>query len=160
MKNTYLSFIVGKELYAVNVNKVLEVLEMQRITSVPNAPEYVMGIINFRGEIVPVFETRIKFNIEQRTDSDSYVIVVFDLSKENEILRIGAIVDRVKDVIEINDDDIKPVPTMSKDFNAEFLHGIFKLKNDFILLLNVEKIFTGNELVVLQESNNYKEEVI
>lgn len=152
MKNTYLSFIVGNELYAVNVSKVLEVLEKQTISRVPNAPQYIKGIANFRGDIVPVFETRDKFNLPTRIDSDTYVIVVLDLSKNAEIFRIGAMVDKVKDVLEIDDTEIKPVPTMSKEFNTKFLHGIYKLNNNFILLLDVEKVFTTEEIDALAKT--------
>ena len=153
MIDTFLSFIVCDELYAVNVAKVLEVLEKQNITRVPNAPAYIKGIVNFRGEIVPVFESRKKFNFPQRPDEDSYVIVVLDLSHDQEIFRIGAAVDRVKDVIYINDQEIKPVPSMSKKFNTEFLEGIYKQGDNFIMLLNVEKVFTGDELSALKETN-------
>lgn len=154
MKNTYLSFIICGELYAVNVSKVLEVLEKQDISRVPNAPEYIKGIVNFRGDIVPVFESRDKFNLPARDEDASYVIIVLDLSKHTEVFRIGAIVDKVKDVMEIEDADIKPVPTMSKNFNSEFLQGIYKLENKFILLLDVEKVFTSEELKVIEENNS------
>jgi purine-binding chemotaxis protein CheW len=158
MNNTFLSFYIGNEQYAINVIKVLEVLEKQHITRVPNAPAYIMGIINFRGEVVPVFETRIRFNLEGRSETDSYVIVVIDLLHENETLRIGAIVDRVKDVINIDDKDIKPVPPMSREYNTGFLQGIFKLNNEFILLLDVDNLFSSEEISVLEETNNFKEE--
>ena len=149
MTSTYLSFVVCDELFAVNVAKVLEVLQKQRITHVPNAPGYIKGIINFRGEVVPVFESRTKFNLPERIDLEAYVIIVLDLSKGGDVFRLGAIVDRVKDVISIEDHEIKPVPTMSKDFNADFLQGIFKLREDFIMLLDVEKVFTSEEASVL-----------
>jgi len=153
MIDTFLSFIVCDELYAVNVTKVLEVLEKQTITRVPNAPAYIKGIINFRGEVVPVFESRKKFNFPQRPDEHSYVIIVLDLSHDNEVFRIGAVVDRVKDVISIDDKEIKPVPPMSKEFNTEFLEGIYKQGETFIMLLNVEKVFTGDELSAIKETN-------
>lgn len=152
MVNTYLSFIVGDELYAVNVNKVLEVLEKQKITKVPNAPAYIKGIVNFRGEVVPVFESRTKFNLPERAENASNVVIVLDLSKENDLFRIGAIVDKVKDVISIDDSDIKAVPAMSKEYNTEFLQGIFKQNDRFILLLDVEKVFTGEELNHIKET--------
>jgi purine-binding chemotaxis protein CheW len=157
MKRTYLSFIVGDELYAVNVSKVLEVLEKQTIYRVPNAPGYIKGIINFRGDVVPVFETRDKFNLPGRDENASYVIIVLDLSGENEKFRIGTVVDRVKDVLEIDDDQIKAVPVMSKEYKSEFLYGICKLQDKFILLLDVEKVFTGEELQQLSEVNSFKE---
>jgi len=160
MTNTYLSFIVCDELFAVNVAKVLEVLQKQRITHVPNAPSYIRGIINFRGEVVPVFESRTKFNLPPRPEESSYVVIVFDLSKDADVFRIGAIVDKVKDVISIDDTEIKPVPPMSNDFNTEFIQGIFKQQNDFIMLLNVEKVFTGDELHAIIEVNKIEEQVI
>jgi len=152
MSNTYLSFEICGELFAVNVSKVLEVLQKQNISIVPNAPHYVKGIINFRGEVVPVFESRTKFNLSERGVDAPYVIIVLDLSSENDEFRIGAIVDKVKDVITISDEDIKPVPAMSKDFNTEFIHGIFKQNENFIMLLNVEKVFTSNELNEIQNN--------
>ncbi len=153
MTSTYLSFIVCDELFAVNVAKVLEVLQKQRITHVPNAPEYIKGIINFRGEVVPVFESRTKFNLPARPNDDAYVVIVFDLSKGADVFRIGTVVDRVKDVISIDDTEIKPVPPMSKDFNTDFLQGIYKQQADFIMLLNVEKVFTGDELVAIKDTH-------
>jgi purine-binding chemotaxis protein CheW len=151
MNNTYLSFIICDELFAVNVSKVLEVLQQQNVTKVPNAPDYIKGIINFRGEVVPVFESRTKFNLSGRHENEPFVIIVLDLSSENDVFRIGAIVDRVKDVISISDEEIKPVPAMSKDFNTSFLQGIFKLNEKFIMLLDVEKVFTGGELKIINK---------
>jgi chemotaxis signal transduction protein len=114
MKNTYLSFIIGDELYAVNVSKVLEVLEKQNISRVPNAPHYIKGIVNFRGDIVPVFETRDKFNLPSRKENDTYVIIVLDLSEHTEAFRIGAIVDRVKGRTRDRRNRNKTCSTMSK----------------------------------------------
>lgn len=151
--STYLSFVVHNELFAINVSKVLEVLQQQNLTRVPNAPEYIRGIINFRGEIVPVFETRTKFNLPQREDENNFVIIVVDLSTDTEIYRVGAIVDKVKDVINIDEAEIKPIPAMSKDFNTSFLQGIFKLQHDFIMLLNVEKLFSSEELMSITEAS-------
>jgi purine-binding chemotaxis protein CheW len=152
MTSTYLSFVVCDELFAVNVTKVLEVLQQQRITHVPNAPGYIKGIINFRGEVVPVLESRIKFNLPDREGENAFVIIVLDLSKGGDIFRIGAIVDRVKDVITIEDHEIKAVPAMSKDFNTDFLQGIYKQRNDFIMLLDVEKVFTSEEVHALTKA--------
>ncbi|HOT14776.1 MAG TPA: chemotaxis protein CheW [Bacteroidales bacterium] len=149
--DTYLSFIVHNELYAFNVIKVLEVLEKQRITHVPNTPDFIKGIINFRGEVVPVFESRKKFNLQDRPEDESYVIIVLDLTKNEDIFHIGVIVDRVKDVITFDEKEIKPVPAMSKDFNSDFLLGIYKLNNDFIMLLDVEKVFSLDEVRAMVE---------
>lgn len=152
MINTYLSFIICGDLYAVNVNKVLEVLQKEQITKVPNAPDYIKGIINFRGDVVPVFETRTRFNMPLRNENDAYNIIVLDVSEGNDMFRLGAMVDKVKDVITFEDSEIKAVPTMSKEFNTAFLSGIYRLKEDFVMLLNVEKVFTSDELSAIQQT--------
>jgi purine-binding chemotaxis protein CheW len=146
MTSTYLSFAISNELYAIKVNNVLEVLQKQEITKVPNAPHGVSGIINFRGEIVPIFDSRAKFNLPETDFNASFVIVVLDLLLNNESFKIGAIVDKVKDVIDINDKDIKPVPPMDSEFNSEFIDGISRVDNKFTLLLNAQKVFTKAEL--------------
>lgn len=153
MTNTYLSFRICNELYAVNVANVLEVLEKQTITSVPNAPEFISGIINFRGDVVPVFDSRVKFNHPERDHDASFVIIVFDLSKNEQNLFLGAMVDRVNDVISVDDNEIKTVPPMSKNFNTEFLDGIIKLEDMFVMIINTEKVFSCNEIVALHNSD-------
>lgn len=152
MIRTYLSFTICGDHYAVNVAKVLEVLQEEHITSVPNAPAYIRGIINFRGDVVPVFETRVRFNLPERGNNEAYNIIVLDVSEGVDMFRLGALVDKVKDVISLDDSEIKPVPAMSKEFNTDFLQGIYKLENEFILLLNVEKVFSGAELTVIKET--------
>jgi chemotaxis signal transduction protein len=160
MIRTYLSFTICGDHYAVNVAKVLEVLQEEHITPVPNAPAYIRGIINFRGDVVPVFETRVRFNLPARDNDDSYNIIVLDVSEGADMFRLGAVVDKVKDVISIEDADIKPVPAMSKEFNTDFLQGIYKLGNEFIMLLNVEKVFSGTELKAIKETNELNNSLI
>lgn len=157
MVRTYLSFTICGDPYAVNVAKVLEVLQEEHITPVPNAPAYIRGIINFRGDVVPVFETRVRFNLPERNYNDGFNIIVLDVSEGSDMFRLGAVVDKVKDVIAIHDEDIKPVPTMNKEFNTDFLQGIYKLNNDFIMLLNVERVFSGTELQVINGTPSHTE---
>jgi purine-binding chemotaxis protein CheW len=157
MSQVFLSFNIGNELFAINVLKVLEVLQKQTITPVPNAPAYILGIINFRGDVVPVFNTRQKFNLKLLDESQSFAVVVLDLVKNNEPFRIGATVDKVKDVITINDDEIKPVPPMSSSFNSEFLSGIVRRDDQFILLIDVDRVFTQSELQTISQSTENEE---
>lgn len=159
MSQVYLSFNIGNELFAINVLKVLEVLQKQAITPVPNAPEYIMGIINFRGEVVPVFNTRIKFNLKSLNETDSFAIAVLDLVKNGEPFRIGATVDWVRDVITINETDIKPVPPMNSSFNTDFLTGIVRMDDRFILLIDVDRVFTQNEIQKIVEATENESEL-
>jgi len=120
-KQAYLSFKLNNELFAVSTFKVLEVLEKQHITQVPKAPEYVMGIINFRGEVLPVIDTRRKFKMPPRAENQKFVIMVLDLQLNNERYQLGAVADGVKDVFEIGEHEIKEVPKMGLNYNTDFI---------------------------------------
>jgi purine-binding chemotaxis protein CheW len=145
MTSTYLSFTIHGDLYAIPVEKVLEVLEKQDFTKLPNSPPVIQGILNFRGNAVPLYDSRIKFNLPERKSDESYVIIVIDLMVENDSIHVGAIVDKVQDVITLSEKEIKQVPPMSKEFNAEYLNGIANLNDQFILLMDVDKIFSSSE---------------
>jgi purine-binding chemotaxis protein CheW len=141
-KQTFLTFLLGKEYFAVNVDKVLEVLEQQHITTVPQTPDHILGIINFRGDILPVVDTRLKFNLPSLGLEEKNFIIVFDISNEAGKFMIAATADAVKDVIEIANDEIKTVPEMGIRYNAKYITGVIRRDENFILLLEVEKIFS------------------
>jgi purine-binding chemotaxis protein CheW len=152
-KNVFLSFRLGKETFAVSVIKVLEVLQQQHITEVPDVPNFIKGVINFRGDILPIFDARLKFNLKVNDKEEKNVIIVLDLSFENQKMRIGAIADGVKDVIAFDDSEIKPVPDMGLKYNAEFLSGMIKSGESFIMILNVDKVFSADEVKILQSNS-------
>lgn len=150
-KKVFLSFRLGKETFAVSVKKVLEVLQKQHITEVPDVPEYIRGVINFRGDILPICDARLKFNIGGQTNEEKYVVIVLDLENNGQRLRIGAIADGVKDVISIEETDMKPVPEMGLRYNAEFLTGMIKSGDSFIMILNVDRVFTTEEVGLINK---------
>jgi purine-binding chemotaxis protein CheW len=145
MTDTYLSFTICNDFYAVEIKKVIEVLEKTELTKVPNAPQVIQGIINFRGYIVPIYESRIKFNLPPREPDEPYYIVVVELFIDEVTYYVGAIVDKVYDVLDLDDSQISPVPPMSKEFNPEFIKGVAKLENHFLMLLDVDKIYSSSE---------------
>lgn len=151
--NTYLSFMIDNEYFAVNVCKVLEVLQKQKqkIMRVPNVSEDIKGVINFRGEIISVFETRTKFGLPDRAADENYVVIVLEIMNNNVRSTIGAIVDGVKDVITIEHNEIMSVPKMQNKFKAEVISGIFKKEEDFIMLLDIDKLFSVQELEMINE---------
>jgi purine-binding chemotaxis protein CheW len=153
MTGTYLTFLLYGELYAIQVDKVLEVLEKQELTLVPNAPEVILGVLNFRGNVVPVYQTCLVLNLTKPDDNSDYFIIILELITENGSFNLGAIVDKVKGVIQINDDEIKSVPPMNKEYNAEVIKGIVKYKDDFILIMDVDKLFAKKDA-------NYQEDVV
>ena len=148
--STFLTFLIGKEYFAVNVTKVLEVLQHQNITLIPKTPQHILGIINFRGEILPVVDTKLKFNLKDDGE-ESKIIIVFEIENDGTKSIIAATADSVKDVIEISETEIKPVPEMGIRYNSNFLSGAIRRNENFILLLNVEKIFSTTDLAEITQ---------
>ncbi len=155
-KNTFLSFRIGKETFAVSVQKVLEVLEKQYITEVPNVPEYVEGVINFRGKIIPVIDTRIKFNLPKRNENEKYVVIVFDIHVKEKKMLIGAMADSVHDVLALDETNILEVPEMGYNYNAEFLLGMLKNEKSFTMILDIDKVFSKEEVDILKLASEEK----
>jgi purine-binding chemotaxis protein CheW len=149
---SFLSFQLEDETFAVNVHKVLEVLEKQHITKVPNAPRYIKGVINFRGEVIPVIESRDKFNMTPRQADDKLVIIVLDVKKHDHSLMVAAIADEVRDVLEITPTMISEVPEMGSNYNTEFILGMVKADEGFMMILDIDKIFAEDEINLLKVS--------
>lgn len=151
-KEHFLSIKLDNELFAVSVHKVLEVLQKQHVTKVPNVPEFIKGVINFRGEILPVIEARQKFNMPDRAENEKFVIVVIDLVVNQKQIMLGVIADGVNDVLELSENDIKEVPEMGTNYNSEFLDGMVKVDSGFLMLLNVDKVFSSEEINLIKDS--------
>lgn len=154
MNATYLSFHIGNEIYAVKTDNVLEVLQHQTITPIPNSPDYIKGIVNFRGEGIIVFDTHKQFNLEAKLDYKKAFIIIMDLHIDNEVIKAGAAVDKVENVLTIDSNEIQPVPPIQKQLNIEFIDGVVNHNNDFLLLLNMERVFTHDQEEYLKEIQN------
>ena len=150
-KQTFLTFKLGLEYFAVNVIKVLEVLERQQITRVPQTPAHILGILNFRGEILPVINTRCKFNLPSHDREDKNLIIVYDISTETHKLIIAATADSVKDVIEIDPSEIKPVPEMGLSYDTRYIAGVIRRNDTFILLIHPDKVFSVTDAEVAKQ---------
>jgi len=149
---TYLTFLLGQEYFAVPVTHVLEVLLKQQITPVPKAPRHILGIINFRGDILPVIDTRQKFNLSMNDRNEKEVVIVFEINNKDDIkIMISATADKVKDVIEIKEQEIKPVPELGLSFDSRFICGAIYRNDHFILLLDIEKVFSSADLTSLPQ---------
>lgn len=149
--NSYLSFKLGNEVFASHVNKVLNILEMVRITEVPRSPAYMKGVINLRGTVLPVIDTRIKFGMSATEFTKNTCIVVLNVDIENETVHVGALVDSVLEVLEVDDKQIVPPPSIGSKYKSEFIEGMINSDNEFIMLLNMDKVFSSDEMILLQE---------
>lgn len=150
--DSYLTFIMNGEHFAVSVKKVTELLEMLPVTKVPKSAEFMRGVVNLRGAVVPVIDTRIKFLLPQVADTIDTCIVVMNVDVRDEIIKVGAIVDSVSEVIEVADDQILPLPAIGNKERSQFIHGIIKLEEKFIMVLDVDKVFSGEELISLTQT--------
>ena len=143
--NSYVSFVLNDELFAIRVNNVLEVLQDVEITPIPKTIDYIKGIINFRGEVLTVVESRKKFNMPDDNIEEEIIIVMELNSKDNKI-KLGATADKVKDVVEIPNKEIKPIPDLGLDYNPEYVIGAVKREDTFMMILDADKIFTTEEV--------------
>ncbi len=150
-KSTYLTFLLGKEYFAVNVIYVLEVLQHQQVTPVPQTPDHILGIINFRGDILPVIDTRRKFNLPADESDKKPIVIVFDVASDNQQITIAATADSVKDVIEIEPSEIKPVPEMGLSYNAKLISGAIRRNEVFIMMLDINKVFSIKDLASVEK---------
>lgn len=152
MAHSYLSFKVGEELFAANVVKVLEILEVSKITRVPRSPEYMRGVVNLRGSVLPVIDTRLKFGMPAADDTVETCIMVLTIQMENESFVLGALVDAVQEVFETAEDQIKAAPSIGSKYRSEFIDGMIRLNEQFIMLLNLDKVFSTDEIITVKES--------
>lgn len=141
-KGKYLTFSVGKESYGIEIKFVTEIIGIQDITEVPELPDYVRGIINLRGKIIPVIDVRLRFKKELKEYNDRTCIVVIDIKDTF----VGLIVDNVAEVIKIDDSNIVSPPDMKTGFHNSYVRGIGKVGNEIKLLLDCDKLLNADEL--------------
>lgn len=149
----YLSYRLDEEVFAIDVRKVQEVLDYMEITKVPRAPEYMRGIVNVRGSVVPVVDMRLKFGMSRTERTANTCIIVMEIQLEDELIVVGALADAVKEVIEMRPDQIEPPPKIGSRWNTQFIDGIGKHNDEFIIILDIDRIFSSEELLQLQSDH-------
>lgn len=149
----YLAFRLDEEIFAFDISKVREVLEYSTVTKVPQTPEMMRGVINLRGSVVPVIDMRIKFGMGETAKTVDTVVIIIEIDFDGETALIGALVDSVKEVISLDADHIEPPPRIGSRFNTELIKGMGKQDAQFIIILDIEKIFSSDELEAVQEAS-------
>jgi purine-binding chemotaxis protein CheW len=157
-QNSYLTFKLENETFAANVSKVLNILELSKITKVPKAPEYMKGVINLRGSVLPLIDTRIKFGMSETEFTTNTCILVLDIEMEGESVHVGALVDSVQEVIELTENEIKPPPSIGNKYKSEFIDGMARLNDEFVMILNMDYIFSVTDIIDLQEATTIAKE--
>ncbi|MGE5329414.1 MAG: chemotaxis protein CheW [Deltaproteobacteria bacterium] len=142
LKGKFLIFSMGNEDYGIEIRHVTEIIGIQAITPVPELEEYVKGVINLRGKIIPVMDVRLRFKKPEREYDDRTCIIIIEIRD----LFIGLIIDRVSEVVSISDEEIAAPPDFNKNFHNKYIKGIGKINNSVKLLLDCEKILSDDEI--------------
>ncbi len=156
----YLTFTLDSEIYALRISQVREVLDMTKITKVPKMPSFMRGVINLRGGVVPVIDLRRKFDIGICEDTVDTCIIILEILVEDETTIIGAISDSVKEVITFEESEIEPAPKLGTRLRTEFITGMSKQNEEFIIILNVGKVFSIDELETVQSIHSSREKEV
>jgi purine-binding chemotaxis protein CheW len=147
----YMTFKLGDELFAIDVAKVREILELSHITKVPTAPEYMRGIVNVRGQATPVVDLRLRFGLPRAADTVHTRIIVMELELDGDPAVLGGIADSVHEVIELAPSNIGPPPRIAMRWRTEFIQGMGKRGDDFIIILDVNAVFSSQDAVLVNE---------
>ena len=142
----YLTFKLEGETFALDVVKVREILDYSNITKVPQTPEFMKGVINLRGSVVPVVDMRLKFNMPLLEKTVDTCIIVVEISIENEATILGALVDSVQEVFELEPSSIEAAPRIGTKLRTDFILGMGKREEQFVIILDIDKVFSSEEL--------------
>lgn len=142
----YITFRLADEQFAIGVTQVREVLDLTQITRVPTAPHYMRGVVNVRGVAVPVVDLRVKFGLERAMETVNTRILVLELQLDGETTVVGGLADSVHDVIELEPGQIGAAPRIASRWRTELIRGMGKVDNDFIMILDIDKVFAGDDL--------------
>jgi len=144
---TYLSFNLGDELFAINVDRVLSILELERITKIPEAPKQILGVINHRGKVLPIIDMRIQFGLLETAITVETSIIVLDIIIDECQLNLGILVDSVREVLDIEETTMEPSPTIGTRYKAEFIEGLYQQDGHFIIVLNIDHVFNADDMI-------------
>jgi len=142
----YLTFILAEEVFAVDVGRVREILEISNITKVPQTPDFMRGVINLRGSVVPVIDMRLKFGMTETVRTVNTCIIVVEVDMDGETIVLGTLADSVQEVIEMDGTQIEAAPHIGTHLNTDFIKGMGKHDSRFVMILDIDRIFSKIEL--------------
>lgn len=148
----YLTFTLGEEEFALEITKAREVVNYTNITRVPRMPEHLLGVINLRGNVVSVIDLRSKLGISVMEETPDTCIVIVEVNMDGDMLQMGVLADSVREVLHLDPDQIEPPPKVGTKLDPEFIQGIGKREDSFVIILNIDRIISGNDSAVAQET--------
>ena len=153
MEGKYLTFVLDKEEYGIGILKIKEIIGMMAITPVPQTPEYVKGVINLRGKVIPVVDLRLRFGMDSIEYDDRTCIIVVEMEGQAGIVLIGIVVDAVSEVLIIKGEDIEGTPTFGTKLNTEYILGMAKLEGGVKILLDIDQVLSSKDIAVLEKTS-------
>ena len=147
----YLTFTLGSELFALDIGWVKEILDDKNITKIPRTPDFVRGVINVRGRAIPVVDLRLKFGMPATELATNTCVIIAEVEMQGEKVVMGALADAVQEVLELRPDDIEPAPRLGSAIDVEFIQAIGKHNSKFIIILDINKVFSPDELADVNE---------
>tara|TARA_R110002012_G_scaffold146409_1_gene304667 strand:- start:5205 stop:5702 length:498 start_codon:yes stop_codon:yes gene_type:complete len=151
--NEFLSFFLGEEHYALDIMTVKEIRGYETVTKIANAPSFIKGVINLRGDIVPIIDLRIKFSVGEATYTEFTIVIMLNVCDRI----VGIVVDGVSDVIRLQDEDIRPPPEFGVAFDSKYLLGLASLEEHMVILVNIDSLISSDELGLFDNHATTKE---
>ncbi len=151
----YLTFKLEEEVFALDVSKVREILDYTTMTKVPRTPDFMKGVINLRGSVVPVVDMRLKFGMPSQERTVDTCIIVAEITIDNESTVLGALVDSVQEVFELEPSQIEPAPRIGTRLKTEFILGMGKRDDQFVIIMDIDKIFSAEEIELVQSMGDH-----
>ncbi|MGO9147330.1 MAG: chemotaxis protein CheW [Desulfomonilia bacterium] len=148
----YLSFKLDEEEFALDISKVREVLDFTKITKVPQTPAFMKGVINLRGAVVPVVDLNRKFGIKDTEKTVNTRIIIGEVSIEGDETVLGVLADSVHEVMELEPESIEPAPKIGTRLNTDFIKGMGKRDDEFVMILDIDKVFSAEELSFVNQT--------
>lgn len=145
-QHQYLTFKLDKETFALDVAKVREILDFTTVTKVPQTPEFMRGVINLRGSVVPVMDLRLKFGMAPTVKTVNTCIIVVEVAAEGATIILGALADSVQEVIDLDPEQIEPAPRIGTKLDTSFIGGMGKHNGNFLMILEIDEIFSSADL--------------
>ncbi len=145
-QHQYLTFMLNSEIFAIGILRIKEIIEYGNLTEVPRMPEFIRGVINLRGAVVPVIDLSSRFGKEVTTVSRRTCIVIIEVEHDGEQHVVGVMVDAVNEVLDIPASEIEPAPSFGAKVRADFIHGMGKVNGKFVIILNVDKVLSLDEM--------------
>ena len=146
----FLTYRLGDEIFALDISKVREVLDFTTVTKVPRTPEFMRGVINLRGSVVPVVDLRLKFGMTRTENSVNTCVIITEVTVDGDTAVLGALADSVEEVLDLDADHIAPAPRIGTKLRTEFIKGMGKRDDQFIIILDIDKVFSADELSQVQ----------